>query len=112
MTTQAPPVIETDALTKRFGSVVAVDHLSLRVERGGVFGLLGPNGSGKTTTIGMLLGLVAPSSGSVRLFGRTEAGVRNEDLQRIGAIGELLPLPLRPRQPAVLLRDQRTPRSR
>ena len=83
-----PAVIETSALTKRFGDVLAVDQLSLRVERGGVFGLLGPNGSGKTTTIGMLLGLVAPSSGSVHLFGGTHEGVRNADLHRVGAIVE------------------------
>jgi ABC-2 type transport system ATP-binding protein len=88
MTPEAPAVIETSELTKRFGDVLAVDHLSLRVERGGVFGLLGPNGSGKTTTIGMLLGLVAPTSGSVQLFGRESAGVRLEDLHRIGAIVE------------------------
>ena len=86
MTADAP-VIETDNLTKRFGTVLAVDHLSLRVERGGVFGLLGPNGSGKTTTIGMLLGLVAPTDGDIRLFGG-EPGVRDEDLHRIGAIVE------------------------
>jgi ABC-type multidrug transport system ATPase subunit len=88
MTPEAPAVIETSELTKQFGDVLAVDHLSLRVERGGVFGLLGPNGSGKTTTIGMLLGLVAPTSGSVQLFGRERAGVRLEDLHRIGAIVE------------------------
>ena len=81
-------VIETADLTKTFGKVRAVDHLSLRVERGGVFGLLGPNGSGNTTTIGMLLGLVAPTSGSIRLFGHDHNGVRDEDLQRIGAIIE------------------------
>src|SRR5437762_12527093 len=81
-------VIETNDLTKQSGTVRAVDHLSLRVERGGVFGLLGPNGSGKTTTIGMLLGLVAPTSGSIHLFGHEQAGVHDEDLQRIGAIVE------------------------
>ena len=86
MTTDAA-VIETQNLTKRFGTVLAVDHLSLRVERGGVFGLLGPNGSGKTTTIGMLLGLVAPTDGDIRLFGG-EPGVRDEDLHRVGAIVE------------------------
>ena len=84
----AAAVIETEALTKTFGRVRAVDSLSLRVERGGVFGLLGPNGSGKTTTIGMLLGLVAPTSGAIHLFGHDDTGVHNEDLQRIGAIVE------------------------
>jgi len=62
-------VIETDRLTKRYGEVIAVDALSLRVPRGGVFGFLGPNGSGKTTTMGMLLGLVHPTSGSAAIFG-------------------------------------------
>ncbi len=62
-------VIETKSLTKRFGDIVAVDDLSLEVPRGHVFGLLGPNGSGKTTTMGMLLGLVRPTAGSFSLFG-------------------------------------------
>src|SRR5436190_8439501 len=88
MTIDSPAVLETTELTKRFGDVLAVDHLSLRVERGGVFGLLGPTGSGKTTTIGMLLGLVAPTSGSIHLFGHDRAGVHDEDLHRIGAIVE------------------------
>ena len=51
-------VIRTDGLTKRYGDILAVDDLSLEVPGGQVFGLLGPNGSGKTTTMGMLLGLV------------------------------------------------------
>ncbi len=88
MTNDAAPVIETTDLSKRFGSVLAVDRLSLRVERGGVFGLLGSNGSGKTTTIGMLLGLVEPSGGSIHLFGNAQPGVRPADLHRIGAIVE------------------------
>ena len=68
-TDQKEFVIETDRLTKRYGEVTAVDSLSLRVPRGGVFGFLGPNGSGKTTTMGMLLGLVHPTSGSAEIFG-------------------------------------------
>ena len=62
-------VIETNGLTKRYGEVLAVDGLSMNVPRGHVFGLLGPNGSGKTTTMGMLLGLVKPTAGSFSLFG-------------------------------------------
>ena len=62
-------VVETNGLTKRYGDVVAVDQLSLRVPRGGVFGFLGPNGSGKTTTMGMLLGLVRSTAGEARIFG-------------------------------------------
>ena len=62
-------VIETTSLTKRYGKIVAVDGLSMEVPRGHVFGLLGPNGSGKTTTMSMLLGLVRPTAGSFSLFG-------------------------------------------
>ena len=61
--------IQTEGLTRRFGPVVAVDDLSLQVPRGSIFGFLGPNGSGKTTTIHLLLGLLEPSSGSVRVLG-------------------------------------------
>jgi ABC-2 type transport system ATP-binding protein len=63
------PVIEAKGLTKRYGATVAVNGLDLSIEAGEVFGLLGPNGSGKTTTILMLLGLTEPSSGTVRVFG-------------------------------------------
>ena len=62
-------VIETRDLTKHYGDVVAVDALNLTVEQGQVFGVLGPNGSGKTTTILMLLGLTEPTAGSVRVLG-------------------------------------------
>ncbi len=79
-------VIETDGLTKRYGDVVAVDQLSLRVPKGGVFGFLGPNGSGKTTTMGMLLGLVQRTSGEARIFG-APAG-ESDTLRRIGAMVE------------------------
>ena len=72
MNSQNGHVIETTELTKRYGDVVAVDRLTLRVPRGGVFGFLGPNGSGKTTTMGMLLGLVHPTSGEARIFGDPE----------------------------------------
>ncbi|MDE2845588.1 MAG: ATP-binding cassette domain-containing protein [Gemmatimonadota bacterium] len=79
-------VIETKSLTKRFGDILAVDDLSLKVPRGHVFGLLGPNGSGKTTTMGMLLGLVRPTAGSFRLFGGSTP--HSEALYRTGAIVE------------------------
>lgn len=62
-------VIETHDLTKHYGDFVAVDGLNLSVTRGEVFGVLGPNGSGKTTTILMLLGLTEPTAGSVRVLG-------------------------------------------
>jgi len=62
-------VIETQDLTKRYGNFIAVDTLNLTVEQGQTFGLLGPNGSGKTTTILMLLGLTEPTAGRVRVLG-------------------------------------------
>src|SRR5260370_35310406 len=62
------PAIEMQDLSKSFGSFQAIDHLSLTVQQGEIFGLLGPNGSGKTTTINMISGLSVPSSGSVRVM--------------------------------------------
>ncbi|MGP2493475.1 ABC transporter ATP-binding protein [Mesorhizobium sp. PUT5] len=63
------PVIEARGLAKRYGRAVAVDGIDLTVEKGEVFGLLGPNGSGKTTTILLLLGLTEPSAGEIRVLG-------------------------------------------
>lgn len=68
MTSDPEPVILTENLTRRFGRFTAVDHLSFSIERGEVVGFLGPNGSGKTTTIRMLLGLLAPSEGWARIL--------------------------------------------
>jgi ABC-2 type transport system ATP-binding protein len=62
--------IETVGLTRRFGQVCAVDGVALRVEQGTFYGFLGPNGAGKSTTIKMLTGLLAPTSGSMRILGR------------------------------------------
>jgi ABC-2 type transport system ATP-binding protein len=66
---EAPPVA-TRGLVKRYGELLAVDHVDLTVERGDVFGYLGPNGAGKTTSLRMMLGLIRPSEGTVQLFGR------------------------------------------
>ncbi len=79
-------VIRTQGLTKRYGSLVAVDGLSMEVPRGRIFGLLGPNGSGKTTTLSILLGLTRQTSGNFSLFGGR--GSHTEALHRIGAIVE------------------------
>ncbi len=62
-------VVDAKELTKRFGATVALDQLTLTVARGEVFGFLGPNGAGKTTTVRLLLGLLRPTSGTIRLFG-------------------------------------------
>jgi ABC-2 type transport system ATP-binding protein len=62
--------VEVRALTKHYGEITAVDHVDLTVEAGDVYGYLGPNGAGKTTSLRMMLGLIRPNSGSVRLFGR------------------------------------------
>ena len=73
MEVQAQPLtlaVETTELVRRFGDFVAVDHLNLSVRRGSFFGFLGPNGAGKSTTIKMLTGLLAPTSGKVRVLGR------------------------------------------
>ena len=79
-------IVETEGLTKRYGSRAAVDGLSLRVRRGEVYGFLGPNGASKTTTLRMLLGLVRPTSVKALVLGREpgeEAG-----LARLGALVE------------------------
>ncbi len=62
-------MIEVDGLTKRFGTFTAVDHVSFSVEKGSIFGFLGPNGSGKTTLIRMLCGILEPSEGTARIGG-------------------------------------------
>ena len=79
-------VIQTDGLTKRYKNVVAVDDLSMEIRRGRVYGLLGPNGSGKTTTMGLLLGLLKPTSGTFSLFGSPDG--HEASLRRVGAIIE------------------------
>ena len=63
-------VIETRGLTKKYGEVNSVSNLSIHVKKGRIYGLLGRNGAGKTTTMRMLLGLTAPSSGEVKIWGR------------------------------------------
>jgi ABC-2 type transport system ATP-binding protein len=79
-------VITTDALTKRYGARTAVDGLELRVRRGEVYGFLGPNGSGKTTTLRMLLGLARPTSGRATVLGATPGTAAG--LAKIGAMIE------------------------
>lgn len=79
------PILSIKNLSKHFGSIKAVDHLDLTVEKGQVFGILGPNGSGKTTTLGIILGAIAPKEGSYEWFGMPpSAAIR----RRIGSILE------------------------
>ncbi len=78
-------VLSTDKLTKNFGRLCAVNRLDLEVKRGQVFGMLGPNGSGKTTTLGMLMGVTNPTSGSFTLFGGPAS---HRSRKKIGAVLE------------------------
>ncbi|MGW7692298.1 ABC transporter ATP-binding protein [Streptomyces asiaticus] len=81
--------VETRGLTKRYrGGQLAVDALDLSVPRGSVFGFLGPNGSGKTTTIRMLMGLIEPTSGRARLLGEPMPRAARSVLPRVGALIE------------------------
>jgi ABC-2 type transport system ATP-binding protein len=89
--TAAPPpvwAVATTGLTKRFGDHAAVAGIDLRVPRGAVFGFLGPNGSGKTTTIRMLLGLITPTAGTVEVLGLPMPGGGRQALSRVGALVE------------------------
>jgi ABC-2 type transport system ATP-binding protein len=79
-------VLETNNLTKRYGDRLAVDRVSMTVRRGEVYGFLGPNGAGKTTTLRMSLGLVHPTSGSVRALGRPAGDPAA--IARVGALIE------------------------
>src|SRR5262245_26073034 len=90
---RAEPVIQVTDLTKRFGEVTAVDHLSFSVAQGEIFGLLGPNGAGKTTTIQLLLGLTTPSSGSATVLGLDVRRERRRVLQRVNFSSAYISLP-------------------
>ena len=78
-------VLSIKNLTKHFGKIQAVNNLNLEVQRGQVFGMLGPNGSGKTTTLGMLMGVVNPTAGSFTWFGEPPSNVVRK---KIGAVLE------------------------
>ena len=81
-------MIRTEGLTKRFGRLTAVDGLELDVREGDLFGFLGPNGSGKTTTVRMLLGLVFATSGRIEVLGRPVPGAAREVLAQVGSLVE------------------------
>jgi ABC-2 type transport system ATP-binding protein len=82
------PIIETRDLTRRFGTLTAVDHLNLTVARGEIFGLVGPDGAGKTTTLRMLCGLIDPSEGSARVAGRDAARQSQAVKDQIGYMAQ------------------------
>ena len=84
--------VQTLSLFKQFGDFVAVDHIDLYVKRGSFFGFLGPNGAGKSTTIKMLTGLLAPTSGKLRVLGRDIMEQPMEVKKRIGVVPEDLNL--------------------
>ena len=87
-TTQENIVLRTIGLCKSFGKLDAVKNLTFELRRGEVFGFLGPNGAGKSTTVGMILGLIAPTAGSIEIFGVKQDGNHWPALRRIGAIVE------------------------
>jgi len=88
----ASMAVETFDLVRRFQDFVAVDNLNLTVRRGSFFGFLGPNGAGKSTTIKMLTGLLAPTSGKIRVLGRDLSAEPLEVKRRIGVVPEDLNL--------------------
>src|SRR6185312_11386173 len=89
---QMSAAVETFSLVKQFGAFVAVDHINLRVNRGSFFGFLGPNGAGKSTTIKMLTGLLAPTSGTLRVLDLDIAQNPMDVKRRIGVVPEDLNL--------------------
>ncbi|MEK7521918.1 MAG: ABC transporter ATP-binding protein [Patescibacteria group bacterium] len=87
------PIIQVKNLTKRFGNFTAVDKISFQVFPGEIVGFLGPNGAGKTTTIQMLLDLVTPTSGTIRLFGKDLKKHREEVLNRVNFSSAYVAMP-------------------
>ena len=79
-------IVSVKNLVKRYGELVALDHFDLRIAQGEIFGLLGPNGSGKTTSINCMLQLLPYDKGSVRLFGQDMAPDRYDLKRRIGVV--------------------------
>ena len=87
-----PPAIEADGLTKRFDKFVAVDHVSFRIEKGEIFGFLGSNGCGKSTTMKMLTGLLPATEGKAMLFGHPVGGEDMEMRRRVGYMSQAFSL--------------------
>ncbi len=86
------PTIATENLTRRFGDLVAVEDVNLRVASGQFFGFLGPNGAGKSTTIKMLTGLLAPTAGRIQILGLDLVTNMVEVKRQIGVVPECMAL--------------------
>ena len=89
----ADPIVQVRNLTKRFGDFTAVDGVSFDIRQGEILGLLGPNGAGKTTTIQMLLGLITPTAGEIRMFGLPFDRHREEILGRVNFSSTYVSMP-------------------
>lgn len=89
----SPSVVEVRNLCKQFGAFTAVDGISFDIARGEILGLLGPNGAGKTTTFQMMLGLVTPTSGSIRMFGLDLQSHRETILQQVNFSSTYISMP-------------------
>ena len=89
---EGPPAIESHGLTQKFGTFTAVDHVEFRIEKGEIFGFLGSNGCGKTTTMKMLTGLLPPTEGEALLFGKEVKGGDVESRRRVGFMSQAFSL--------------------
>lgn len=81
-------IVQTENLSKRFGKEQAVAGMDLKIRKGEIYGFLGPNGAGKTTTIRMLLGLMRPSSGTIKIFQKDITKERINILAKVGSLVE------------------------
>lgn len=81
-------IIETNSLSKIYKGRAAVNQLDLKIARGDIYGFLGPNGAGKTTTIRMLLGLIRPTRGTIRIFGKDIRRHKLDILRKVGSLVE------------------------
>lgn len=120
MQSSTGPAVELSAVSKRFGSVTAVDEVSLTVPAGSCYGLAGPNGAGKSTTLAMIAGLLEPDAGSITINGVNPVNDREAALDQLGMVMEGLSLPERLTGPELLtyfgrlrgLGKKATPRAR
>ena len=87
------PIVEVKSLTKRFGDFTAVSDVSFEIHQGEILGLLGPNGAGKTTTIQMMLGLITPTCGSIRMFGLDLAHDRETIMHQVNFSSTYVSMP-------------------